>query len=128
MPNEFVMGKWTFFISIFGLLTFVAYAILVSRYVLEELTPGIWPAVIETLVVLIIVGFWIWGLLSAFQGQRSGLYFLLICSLLPALFTLYDLVFQSPIQFGWPLVQIVVWMTFVTCSAATTAIILQLRK
>lgn len=128
MQKGFAMEKWAVVISILGLLTFVAYAFLVSRYLLEDLTPGIWAAVVETLIVLIIVGFWVWGLLLAAQGDRSGLYILLICSLLPTLFTLYDLIFQSPIPYGWPLLQIVVWVTFVACAAATTSVILQLRK
>jgi hypothetical protein len=128
MLNGFALGKWSILVLIFGLLTFVAYALLVFRYVLEELTPGIWAAVIETLIVLIIVAFWVWGLLLASQGERIGLYILLICSLLPTLFTLYDLVFQSPIPYGWPLLQIVVWVTFLACAASTTTIILQLRN
>lgn len=115
-------------LSIGGLLAFVAYAFLVSRYLLEELTPGIGAAVVETLIVLIIVGGWVWGLLLASQGHRKGLYILLVCSLLPSLFTLYDLIFYSPVPYGWPLLQIVVWATFVTCATSTITVILKLAK
>lgn len=114
--------------SIFAMLSFIAYTFLVSRYVLEQLTPGIAAAAIETLVVVAIAGGWMWGLLAGAEGSRAGLIAALVFSLLPALFTLYDLVFQSPIPYGWPLLQIVVWMTFVLCVIASAAVGLQLRK
>ncbi|MGB3717028.1 MAG: hypothetical protein WA996_21620 [Candidatus Promineifilaceae bacterium] len=114
-------------LSFVALLSFIGYAFLVSRYVLEELTPGITAAAVETLVVIAIVGGWGWGLLAAARGSRSGLIVALAFSVLPALFTLYDLIFHSPIPYGWPLVQISVWTTFVSCVIAIAAIALQLR-
>lgn len=117
-------GALTF--SIFGLLAFIAYAFLVSRYVLEQLTPGVMAAFIETIIVLSIVGAWVWGLQFAFAGVHKGWIILLITSLLPTLFTLYDLSFYSPIPYGWPLLQIVVWVTFVTNALASVALIFRL--
>lgn len=128
MINWISTTKGAITLSTIGLLAFVAYAFLVSRYVLEELTPGVGAAFIETVIVLLIVGGWTWGLLSASEGNKAGWIVLLICSLLPTLFTIYDLTFYSPIPYGWPLLQIVLWVTFVCCAAASTAVILQLRK
>jgi uncharacterized oligopeptide transporter (OPT) family protein len=93
-------SKTAILLSVLGLLTFTAYAFLISRYVLEELTPGIRAATIETLIVIAIVSGWIWGLISASADNHSGWVILLVCSLLPTLFTLYDLTFYSPIPYG----------------------------
>lgn len=127
MSEWFTSSKGAIMVSILGLLAFVAYAFLVSRYVLENLMPGITAALIQTLIVLAIVGGWVWGLLSASADNKSGWVILLICSLLPTLFTLYDLAFYSPIPYGWPLLQTVVWFTFVTNIAACIAVIVQIR-
>lgn len=64
--------KSAILISIMELLAFVAYAFLISRYELEELTPGLTAALIETSIVLAIVGGWVWGLLSASAGHHDG--------------------------------------------------------
>ncbi len=115
-------------VSVIAMLSFIAYTFLVSRYVLEHLTPGIVAAAVETLVVVVIVGGWTWGLLAGIGGSRTGLIAALIFSVLPALFTLYDLIFQSPIPYGWPLLQIVVWITFILCAIASAGIVIQLRQ
>lgn len=125
MSDWFTSSKGAIALSVFGLLTFVAYSFLVSRYLLEQLTPGVGAAFVETLIVLAIVGSWIWGLLLASTGNNKGWIILLVASLLPTLFTLYDLAFYSPIPYGWPLLQIVVWAAFITNIAASTATIVQ---
>jgi hypothetical protein len=112
--------------STVAMVSFIGYALLVFRYVLDELMPGIPGAVIQTLFVLLLIGGWIWSLSSAASGSKAGLIGALICTSLPALFTLYDLVFQSPIPFGWPLVQIAVWVTLISCLAAIAALAYQL--
>lgn len=127
MPAWFTSSKTAILLSILGLLTFVAYTFLVSRYVLEEFIPGIKAATIETLIVVTIVGGWIWGLFSATDENHYGWIILLVCSLLPTLFTLYDLAFYSPIPYGWPLLQITVWITFITNTLACIALIIQIR-
>ena len=127
MPAWFTSSKTAILLSILGLLTFVAYTFLVSRYVLEEFIPGIKAATIETLIVVTIVGGWIWGLFSATDENHYGWIILLVCSLLPTLFTLYDLAFYSPIPYGWPLLQITVWITFITNALACIALIIQIR-
>lgn len=128
MSEWMASSKAAILVSILGLLAFVAYAFLVSRYVLEGLTPGVISALVETLVVLVIVAAWVWGLLSASAGNHSGWIVLLISSLLPTLFTLYDLSFYSPIPYGWPLLQIVVWVAFLTNAVACIVVILRIRS
>ncbi|HSG44529.1 MAG TPA: hypothetical protein VLA72_15375 [Anaerolineales bacterium] len=128
MSEWVTSSKGAILVSILGLLAFVAYAFLVSRYVLGELMPGISAALIQTLIVLAIVGGWVWGLLSASAGNNSSWIVLLISSLLPTMFTLYDLAFYSPIPYGWPLLQIVVWVAFVTNAVACLAIMVQIRN
>jgi hypothetical protein len=88
--------------------------------------PGIPSAVWQTLFVLLLMGGWIWSLFSAVSGNKGGLIVALICTSLPALFSLYDLVFHSPIPYGWPLVQISVWATFILCLAAVSGLVYQL--
>jgi hypothetical protein len=96
-----------------ALVAFIGYALLVFRYVMDELMPGIPSAAVQTIFVLLLVGCWIWSLSAAASNSKGGLVGALICTSLPALFTLYDLVFHSPVRYGWPLVQISVWVTFI---------------
>lgn len=112
--------------SIVALLSFVAYALLVYRYLIDQLMPGIRGAAVQTIFVLILLSGWIWSLYSASLGSRSGLWIAVICVSLPTLFSLYDLVFYSPVPYGWPLVQISVWAMFITGVAAIAALTYQL--
>ncbi len=114
--------------SVIGLLSFTAYTFLVSRYILENFIPGVTAAFIETLVVLLIVGVWVFGLLSSHEGGKNVWILLLICSLLPTLFTIYDLIYYSPIKEGWPLLQTVVWITFISNLVASVSSIIQIRN
>ena len=113
-------------LSSFALLSFIAYALFVYRYLIEQLVPGIPSAILQTLFVLGLVGAWIWSLYSALNGSRRGLILAMICTGLPGLFTLYDLIFYSPVPYGWPLLQISVWSTFILCLAAIAALAYQL--
>lgn len=113
-------------LSVVAMLSFVAYALLVYRYVIDQLMPGIRGAAIQTIFVLVLLAAWIWSLHSASLGARRGLLIAVICTSLPALFSLYDLVFYSPVRYGWPLVQISVWATFITGVAAIAALAYQL--
>jgi hypothetical protein len=112
-------------LSTIALLSFIGYALLVYRYVIDQLMPGIPGAALQTAFVILLIGGWIWSLYSAVSGSRGGLILVLICTSLPAVFTLYDLVFYSPVRYGWPLVQISVWATFGLCVAAIAALINQ---
>jgi hypothetical protein len=113
-------------LSTIALLSFIGYALLVYRYVIDQLMPGIPGAILQTAFVLLLIGGWIWSLNSANLGSRGALIVVLICTCLPALFTLYDLVFYSPVRYGWPLVQISVWATFVLCVVAIGVLVFQI--
>jgi hypothetical protein len=115
-------------LSVIALLAFVGYVFLESRYFLEQWLPGVAAAAIETVIVLAIVGGWLWGLMAAVDGSRGALIAVLIFGALPGLMTLYDLILYSPVPYGWPLMQIMVWTTFITSVVATAAVALQLRQ
>lgn len=112
--------------SVIAMLSFLGYALLVYRYLIEELMPGIPGAVVQTLFVLLLVGVWIWSLFDAIRGSRRGLVVALVCTALPAAFTLYDLIYYSPVPYGWPLLQIFVWTTFILSLGAIVALVVRL--
>jgi hypothetical protein len=112
----FTSLKGAITLSVLAMLSFIAYVFLV------------FAAAVETVVVVVIVGGWTWGLLAGSGGNRAGLIAAFVFSLLPALFTLYDLIFQSPIPYGWPLLQIVVWIAFLLCVVGSVAVGFQLRQ
>lgn len=109
------------------MLSFIGYALLEFRYFLEQWIPGTKAATLEMLFVLALVGGWQFALLSAYGGKRDGLVAAAILTLIPALITLFDLVFYSPIPYGWPLLQITVWITFIASLIGAAALLVQLR-
>ena len=113
-------------ISIIALLSFIGYAFLEALYFLGGWITGRAAAAAMTLFVMGIVGGWIWGLLAAKAGSRGGLIALFVLCLITASIMLYDIVFYSPIPYGWPLVQIAVWVTFIGSVLALIAIARQL--
>jgi hypothetical protein len=128
MKTWFTSLKGAITLSVLALLFFIGYALLESRYFLEQWIPGRAAAAAETLFVLALVGGWLWALFAANGGSRGGLVAALVISFLPALFTLFDLVFYSPIPYGCPLLQIAVWITFTSCVLAIVAIAFRLRR
>ena len=120
------MGAIT--LSSIAMLSFIGYIFLEAYFFLGQWISGITAAAAMTLVVIAIVGGWMWGLLAAVGGSRGGLIAALVFGLLRVLITLYDLILYSPIPYGWPLLQIAVWTTFVLCLIAVIAIMLQLRQ
>lgn len=114
-------------LSIIAMLFFIGYAFLEALYFLGNWITGTAAAAAMTFVVIAIAGGWIWGLLAAVGGKRGGLIAVLVFNLLPALITLYDLIFYSPIPYGWSLVQIWVWATFLISVLAVALLVLQLR-
>lgn len=127
MLNWFTSQNVVTILSIIATLLFIGYAFLEALYFLGEWITGVAAAAAMTIVVIAIVGGWVWGLLAAVGGSRGGLMALLVFNLLPALITLYDLIFYSPITYGWPLVQSWVWATFTTNILAVAATLLRLR-
>ncbi|MFQ5944506.1 MAG: hypothetical protein ACE5JF_13240 [Anaerolineales bacterium] len=115
-------------LSVIAMLSFIAYALLESRYFLEQWIPGRTAAALETLFVVFIVGLWTWGLFAASGGKRGGLIAALVFSGLTALIALFDLIRYSPIPYGWPLLQIGVWVMLVASVLAIASIVLNLRQ
>ncbi len=115
-------------ISIIALLSFIGYAFLEALYFLGGWITGRAAAAAMTLFVMGIVGGWIWGLMAATAGSRGGLIALFVLCLITASIMLYDIVFYSPIPYGWPLVQIAVWVTFAASVLAILAIAWQLWR
>ena len=111
----------TWFVSIEGfailsgvaMLAFFGYAFLESRYFLADWTPGVGATAVQMIVLQAILGGWMWAVLSGWAGGRSGLMTAMVLSIVVALIMLYDIIFYSPVEYGWPLVQIMLWVTFV---------------
>ena len=128
MINWFTSLMGAITLSSIAMLSFIGYIFLEAYFFLGQWISGITAAAAMTLVVIAIVGGWMWGLLAAVGGSRGGLIAALVFGLLPVLITLYDLILYSPIPYGWPLLQIAVWTTFVLCLIAVIAIMLQLKQ
>ena len=128
MINWFTSLMGAITLSSIAMLSFIGYIFLEAYFFLGQWISGITAAAAMTLVVIAIVGGWMWGLLAAVGGSRGGLIAALVFGLLPVLITVYDLILYSPIPYGWPLLQIAVWITFVLCLIAVIAIMLQLRQ
>jgi hypothetical protein len=106
------------FLSVVAVLAFIGYAFLESRYFLNDWTPGVGAAALQMVVMLAIVGGWIWGVMAARDGSRAGVTAALVLSAVVAMIGLYDIIFYSPVRYGWPLVQIMLWAIFVTSALA----------
>jgi hypothetical protein len=114
-------------LSSIAMLSFIGYTLLEFRYFLESWIPGVKAATLEMLFVLALVGCWQVALFTAYGGKKSGLVALVIIAVIPGLMTLFDLVFYSPIPYGWPLLQIMVWVTLITCTAAIGSLAFQIK-
>jgi hypothetical protein len=115
-------------LSVVAMLSFIGYALLESRYFLEQWIPGKTAAVLETLFVLAMVGLWTWALIGASDGKRGGLVAALVFGAISALIALFDLIRYSPIPYGWPLLQIAVWVMLIANALAIASVILHMRQ
>lgn len=115
-------------LSAIAMLSFIGYAILESRYFLEQWTPGVTAATLETLFVLLLVGLWLWALFAAADEKDWGLIVALVIAVVTALIAAYDLIRYSPIPYAWPLVQIAVWVMLVSSVLTVASILAYLLK
>jgi len=83
-------------LSALALLSFIGYTLMEMRYFLGKWIPGDGAAMVETIVVLIIVGGWLRALFVAANGRRGGLVALLAFSVFNIMVGLYDLQFVFP--------------------------------
>ncbi len=115
-------------LSTIALLSFVGYTFLEARFFLEEWIPGNAAAAIEALVVLAIVGSWLYAFLNIVAGKESGLIVALILSILLVIIALFDLINYSPIPYGWPLLEISVWAMLLSNAITIAAILFKMAS
>jgi hypothetical protein len=115
-----------------AMLSFIGYIFLEARFFLGQWIPGNTAAAIETLVVLAIVGGWLYAFSNLVIDKRSGLIVALILSIILTLIALFDLInyspIPSPIPYGWPLLEISVWTMLISNTTAITAISIKLAS
>ena len=114
-------------LSALSLLSFIGYTLMEMRYFLGKWIPGDNAAMIETIVILLIVGGWLRALFVTAGGKRGGLIALLAFSGFATLIALYDMqyVFSGPMP--WPeLTMIFVMLSLAVLAMAVLAS--QLRK
>ncbi len=111
-----------------ALLSFVGYVFLEARFFLGQWIPGNTAVAIEILVVLTIIGSWLFAFSNIVANKRSGLIIALILSIIVALIALFDLINYSPIPYGWPLLEISVWIMLISNATAIAAISLKLTS
>jgi hypothetical protein len=126
-------GAITF--SIFALLTMLArIAFLDAIFVPEfrNMLPEDRPASIglEMLVYMVFVGGWVWSLLAAAHGSRTGLIVSLIYCLFVALGGgLLTLLFLCPAGCAaWPVGNLIVWANLISGLMASFALGIQLQQ
>jgi len=125
MKNWFMSLPGAISLTFISLLVFLGRAFVDFYYVFGEFGLDVSMVAGAVVIYLALFGGWIWGLLSAAQGGRRGmialfgfnLFFLLII----AVGTLVSYC-PSPCRTGWPLGEILVWLSLVfgvLASAAT---------
>jgi hypothetical protein len=125
MKNWFLSLSGAITLTIISLLIFLGRAFVDFYYVFGEFGLDVSMVAGAIVIYLALFGGWIWGLLSAVQGSRRGmiamfsfnLFFLLII----AIGTLVSYC-PSPCRTGWPLGEILIWLSLVfgvLASAAT---------
>lgn len=100
-------------LSILGLLTFIARALLDWRYVYPDFGMSRTTVIIGAAIYVAIVLFWVWLIMAAAQGRRGavialfGLNFVLLFLL--SGFPLSQLYCPSPCRTIWPIGEIIIW-------------------
>ena len=102
------------------MLSFSGHTFLEARYFLGQWIPGNTATVIETLVVLAIVGCWLYAFSNMVADRRSGVIVALMLSIVLALIN------YSSIPYGWPLLEISVWIMLVSNVLVASTILVRL--
>jgi hypothetical protein len=114
-------------LSALALLSFIGYAFIEARYYLEKWIPGDGAAMVETIVLLLIIGGWLRALFVAAGGRRGGLTALFAFSLLVTLIALYDMQFVLYAHISWP-EQVMVVVMLIVGVIVTAAMGVHLRS
>ena len=132
MKNWLTSLNGTIALSVISLLTFLGRTFMDWRYEYPKQDPaGNWDTS-TALIFLLLIGGWLWGLLSAGRGSRRGLIVCLIAVLL------LDVAFALVIYFvfcppwtgcqGWPNAWTWNWLNLISGTIAAVAIASQLRQ
>jgi len=73
MKTPFTSLKGAINLSVVAMLSYIAYTFLQAFFFLGKWNPTTIAAAVQALVVVTIIGGWIWGLLAATEGSRRGL-------------------------------------------------------
>ena len=113
-------------LSALALLSFIGYVMMESRYYLEKWIPGDSAAMVETVIVLLIVGGWLRALFVATRDSRRGLTALFALNAFTVLIALYDLQFTLT-PGHWP--ERLMWAVMgIVGVIAAAALVMQLRQ
>lgn len=132
MKNRLTSLNGTIALSVIALLTFLGRAFLDWRYQYPESDPAGNFDTSTALIYMLLIGIWLWGLLTASRGSRGGL----ITSLVAVL--LLDVVFALVTYFifcppwtgcvGWPNAWPWNWSNLISGVVAAVALAFQLRR
>jgi hypothetical protein len=127
MKTRFTSLNGALTLSALSLLSFIGYTLMEMRYFLEKWIPGDSAAMIETIVILLIVGGWLRALFVTAGGKRGGLIALLALSGFATLIALYDMQFVFSGPMAWPELTMVFVMLGLAV-LAIAALVSQLRQ
>ena len=113
-----------------ALLSFIGYVFMEMRYFLGDWIPGNIAAMVETVVLLLIIGGWLRALFVTASGRRGGLIASLIFSLLIIIIAIYDMQYVIFSPTAWPLNLMVIIMLIagIIVAATTSSQLIRNRK
>ena len=125
MKNWFISLSGAITFTVISFLVFLGRAFIDFYYVFAEFGLGVGMVGGAVFIYLALFGGWIWGLLSAVQGNRRGLIvifgFNLFFLLIIAVGTLVSYC-PSPCSTGWPLGEIAIWSSLVAGLVAAVSL------
>lgn len=131
MKNWFMSFSGAITLAVVSLLVFLGRTFIDFNFVYGELGFGVSMLGGTILIHLALFGGWIWGLLSAVQGNRRGLIavfgFNLFFLLVIAVGTLVSFC-PSPCRTGWPVAEITIWASLVAGLLAAISLGIQIWR
>ena len=120
MKKWFASYNGAVILSSAALLSFIGYVFMEMRYYLGNWIPGNTAAMVETIVLLLIIGGWLRALFVTASGRRAGLIASLVFSLLIIIIAIYDMQFVLFSPTAWPLNLMVIIMLIAGIIVAVT--------
>ena len=129
MKTRFLSLQGAVTLSVLSILVFLGRTFIDFYYVYREINMSIGSVSGAMLANMALFGGWIWGLLAAVQGSRRGLAtafgFSLFFLIVIAIGTLVSYC-PSPCQTGWPLGEIMIWLSLIFGLLSTLGLGIQL--